>query len=68
MRDKEENTPVEGDKEKLNSTSSPHCQCLYEIENNLPRTVFCFMACPDQFLILSQRDNSKPDNLLNKEK
>lgn len=34
----------------------PHCQCLYEIENNLPRTQFCFMACSDQYEILKQRE------------
>ena len=22
-----------------------HCQCLYEIENKLPRTKFCRVAC-----------------------
>lgn len=37
----------------------PHCQCLYEIENNLPRTIHCFMACHDQHQILADREGRK---------
>ncbi|PCJ55976.1 MAG: hypothetical protein COA79_20415 [Planctomycetota bacterium] len=32
-----------------------HCQCLYETENNLPRTRRCFATCQDQFKILRGR-------------
>jgi hypothetical protein len=39
-----------------------HCQCLHEIENNLPRTKFCFMACLDQRKILHERSiNTVPE-------
>jgi hypothetical protein len=31
------------------------CQCLHEIENDLPRTKFCFMACRDQGMIMHKR-------------
>ena len=31
------------------------CRCLYEIENNLPRTQHCFVPCQDQIKILEQR-------------
>lgn len=30
------------------------CQCLYEIENNLPRTKFCFVPCHAQRMQLNQ--------------
>ena len=43
----------------LQTTRTPHCQCLYEIENNLPRTKFCFCACPDQWQILNEREEKK---------
>lgn len=33
----------------------PFCRCLHEIENNLPRTQHCFMACSDQHEILAER-------------
>ena len=33
-----------------------HCQCLYEIENKLPRTQHCFAPCHAQFEILKQRE------------
>lgn len=35
------------------------CRCLYEIENKLPRTMFCFMQCEDQIEILAQRNKEK---------
>lgn len=38
----------------------PHCQCLYEIENNLPRTQHCFMPCSDQYEILRERERMNP--------
>lgn len=31
------------------------CKCLYEIENNLPRTQYCFMPCIAQGRILEKR-------------
>lgn len=37
----------------------PFCQCLHEIENKLPRTRFCFVACDDQYEILRRRNESK---------
>lgn len=37
----------------------PFCQCLYEIENKLPRTIFCFMPCNDQHEITKQREKEK---------
>jgi len=42
-----------------NNRNNEYCQCLYEIENNLPRTKYCFMACKAQLIILSQRKNEK---------
>lgn len=39
-----------------------HCQCLYEIENNLPRTKYCFMACHDQHMILHERYLKEKEN------
>jgi len=39
--------------------SKPHCQCLYELENKLPRTQHCFMACPEQWEILAERNRIK---------
>lgn len=35
------------------------CICLHEIENNLPRTKFCFMACLSQSKILREREKRK---------
>ena len=32
-----------------------NCQCLFEIENNLPRTKYCFVACKDQQMILKSK-------------
>lgn len=37
------------------NTTHPFCQCLHEIENGLPRTQFCFVACSDQRQILRER-------------
>ena len=34
---------------------SPRCQCLYEVEHNLPRTKFCLVACGEQFEIIAER-------------
>ena len=39
--------------------ATPFCRCLNEIENNLPVTEYCFMACPDQKEILRQRKQEK---------
>ncbi len=36
-------------------TMSKGCRCLYEIENELPRTQFCFMPCRAQDEILRER-------------
>lgn len=36
----------------------PKCQCLYEIENGMPRTKFCLAACSAQKEML--RDKKKP--------
>lgn len=41
------------------STGIPFCQCLHEIENNLPRTISCFITCEDQHRILRDRENKK---------
>ena len=46
----------------LHSTKKTHCQCLYEIENKLPRTKFCFAACNDQWKILNEREKAKSKN------
>jgi hypothetical protein len=35
---------------------APFCRCLYEIENGLQRTKFCFRACNEQKEILRQRE------------
>lgn len=35
------------------------CRCLHEIENDLPRTKFCFIPCRGQREILSQRESMK---------
>lgn len=32
------------------------CQCLYEIENGLPRTQHCFMPCEAQRQILAREE------------
>ena len=37
----------------------PFCQCLYEIENHLPRTKYCRTPCRDQIEILNQRKNDE---------
>ena len=41
------------------TTKKDYCQCLYEIENKLPRTKFCFAPCPDQRRILENRNKNK---------
>lgn len=38
----------EKEKRKLNVEVPILCQCLYEIENNLPRTKFCMVPCKGQ--------------------
>lgn len=40
----------------MESTKEPFCKCLYEIENDLPRTRFCFMPCRDQRDIIFKRE------------
>lgn len=35
--------------------NNPFCQCLHEIENKLPRTKFCFIACREQRMIMHER-------------
>lgn len=53
----------------MQTTKKLHCQCLYEIENKLPRTKFCLTACRDQWDILNDREKSKGqsgDTLLDK--
>lgn len=35
------------------------CRCLYEIENNLPITQHCFMACDAQYRILAEREKNR---------
>ncbi len=32
------------------------CKCLYEIENNLPRTQHCFVPCLEQIEIMEERE------------
>jgi hypothetical protein len=34
----------------------PKCQCLYEIENGMPRTKFCQSPCSDQKEALKEKD------------
>jgi hypothetical protein len=47
------------------TTGRPHCQCLYEIENKLPRTKFCRVACSDQHQILEERQHvGTPKNVI----
>ena len=38
---------------------NPHCQCLHEMENELPRTQHCFMTCTAQHAILHKREQDK---------
>jgi hypothetical protein len=48
----------------LTPSETPFCQCLYEIENNLPRTQYCFVACPEQFKIMrirAEKEKSKDE-------
>ena len=40
-----------------------HCQCLYEIENQLPRTKFCFAPCSAQRKILRSRKSPEASAL-----
>ena len=47
------------DIKKTRTTKKFHCLCLHEIENDLPRTKFCFKACSDQFEILAERKKSE---------
>lgn len=45
---------------------APHCQCLYEIENRLPRSMFCFLSCKAQREILKERaleEKQRKENL-----
>lgn len=42
--------------------STPRCTCLYELENKLPRTKHCFVACSAQLEILEARERN--DQLL----
>ncbi len=51
--------PYEPGFRSIRTTKRLHCQCLYEIENKLPRTIFCFMPCPDQMEILAERDKTE---------
>lgn len=37
----------------------PYCQCLFEIENKLPRTQHCFMPCFAQGEVLRARASNK---------
>ncbi len=39
--------------------NQPHCRCLYEIENGLPRTIHCFMPCTAQSQILTRRSSNE---------
>ncbi len=36
------------DKPIIKSTRRLHCECMYQIENKLPRTKFCRKPCADQ--------------------
>lgn len=38
------------------SRRGPHCQCLYESENNLPRTKRCRRPCRAQEIILAAEE------------
>lgn len=40
------------------SRRGPHCQCLYESENNLPRTKRCRRPCGAQYYILEERQKA----------
>lgn len=40
------------------SRRGPHCQCLYESENNLPRTKRCRRPCGAQYYILAEREET----------
>jgi len=53
---------------RFRTTRKPFCTCLYEIENNQPRTKYCFMACPDQWYILKQREEAEKEREKNKPK
>ncbi len=44
------------------------CICLMEIENNLPRTKFCFMACDAQLEIIKERQKIEDENKKDKDK
>jgi len=37
------------------SLNKPKCQCLYEIENGMPRTKFCLVPCSDQKEMLREK-------------
>ncbi len=39
--------------------SKPSCRCLHEIENELPRTMFCLVPCRGQHEILSRRASNE---------
>lgn len=40
------------------SRRGPHCQCLYEMENDLPRTKRCRRPCRAQDYILAEREET----------
>ncbi len=45
------------------TTRKPHCQCLHESENKLPRTKRCLITCRDYYEIMKGRKNdSKNEN------
>ena len=50
----------------LKTTKKPHCQCLYEIDNKLPRTKFCMVPCADQRLIIRHEDSNTKESLIEK--
>ena len=45
------------------SRRGPHCQCLYESENNLPRTKHCRRPCGAQDSILAERERHEMEKL-----
>ena len=47
---------------------SPRCQCLYEVEHNLPRTKFCLVACGEQFEIIAERMLKEKSAQIDKDK
>lgn len=47
---------LEEEQKQPTFTGIPFCQCLHEIENNLPYTKKCFIACEGQHRILRERE------------